>query len=583
MTLFDILKLGGGLAFFLYGMNMMSQSLTKLAGSRMEEILRRMTGSPLRGLILGILVTGVVQSSSAVTVMLVGLVNSGLMKLSQSVGVIMGANIGTTVTAWILSLAGVNSSAPWVQMLKPANLALLCAMGGILLFMLSKSEKKQDVGVIFLGFALLMYGMEMMSGAVSPLRDVPQFRELMVSFRSPLMGLLAGTLLTAVIQSSSASVGILQALALTGCIPYSAAVPIIMGQNIGTCITALIASVGTRKAAKQVAILHILFNAIGSTVFLTLFCLYNTLFAPAILQEAATPAGIALCHSIFNLLTTALLFPFQKVLVRLAGRIGGDKPVPETREGELLDEHILAVPSLTVGACRGLVRTMAQGAQYAIQTGLRLLTGGYDPAARSALEANEETLDDYEDKLGGYLARISGQGLSPADSLARFRMQHAIGDLERLGDHALNLADTAKEAHDKHITFSPGARQDLLTLSRAVEDILDLTIRACDENDPALAAGVEPREQVIDALIRRARDKHFRRLDRGECTLEMGFLLADALGNLERISDHCSNLAVAVIEESQDRFDAHEYLESRKAADPRFQGEYDRFAEKYAL
>ena len=271
MTLFDILKLGGGLAFFLYGMNMMSQSLTKLAGSRMEEILRRMTGSPLRGLILGIVVTGVVQSSSAVTVMLVGLVNSGLMKLSQSVGVIMGANIGTTVTAWILSLAGVNSSAPWVQMLKPANLALLCAMGGILLFMLSKSEKKQDVGVIFLGFALLMYGMEMMSGAVSPLRDVPQFRELMVSFRSPLMGLLAGTLLTSIIQSSSASVGILQALALTGCIPYSAAVPIIMGQNIGTCITALIASVGTRKAAKQVAILHILFNAIGSTVFLTLF------------------------------------------------------------------------------------------------------------------------------------------------------------------------------------------------------------------------------------------------------------------------------------------------------------------------
>ena len=523
MTLFDILKLGGGLAFFLYGMSMMSQSLTKLAGSRMEEILRRMTGSPLRGLILGIVVTGVVQSSSAVTVMLVGLVNSGLMKLSQSVGVIMGANIGTTVTAWILSLAGVNSSAPWVQLLKPANLALLCAMGGILLFMLSKSEKKQDVGVIFLGFALLMYGMEMMSGAVSPLRDVPQFRELMVSFRSPLMGLLAGTLLTAIIQSSSASVGILQALALTGCIPYSAAVPIIMGQNIGTCITALIASVGTRKAAKQVAILHILFNAIGSTVFLTLFCLYNTLFAPAILQEAATPAGIALCHSIFNLLTTALLFPFQKVLVRLAGRIGGDKPVPETREGELLDEHILAVPSLTVGACRGLVRTMAQGAQY------------------------------------------------------------AIGDLERLGDHALNLADTAKEAHDKHITFSPGARQDLLTLSRAVEDILDLTIRACDQNDPALAAGVEPREQVIDDLIRRARDKHFRRLDRGECTLEMGFLLADALGNLERISDHCSNLAVAVIEESQDRFDAHEYLESRKAADPRFQGEYDRFAEKYAL
>ena len=586
MDLFDILALGGGLALFLYGMNVMSTGLEKLAGGKLEGILRTMTSSPIKGLLFGALVTAVIQSSSAVTVMLVGLVNSGIMALSQTVGVIMGANIGTTITAWLLSLVSVSGSSIVMQMLKPANFSLVLAMIGILCIMAGKTQKKKDLGSILLGFTILMYGMNMMSDAVEPLRDMPGFADLFTKFQNPLLGVLVGALLTAIIQSSSASVGILQALSLTGVITYSAAFPIIMGQNIGTCITAVISSIGANRSARKVSIIHITFNLIGTAVFLLAYLAAQALLAPvaAFFSGTIDPAGIAVCHSIFNICTTLLLLPFAKYLVMIADKIIKDKPDTAVAvHDELLDARVLSIPAMAVTACNGLTEQMSIAATYAVQTALDLLDEFNDAAASSLVEG-EETLDLYEDRVGQYLTQISGRGLSDYDSRQRFKMQHVIGDFERLGDHAMNLLDSAREKKEKGQQFSADAAAQMAVLKGAIGEILDLTCRAYQSSDVALAAQVEPLEQVIDNLIRQARSSHLKRLNEGRCTIEMGFVLADVLNNYERVSDHCSNIAVAIIEAESDRYDSHDYLDSIKTGENKaFQQAYKQYSEKYAF
>ena len=586
MDLFDILALGGGLALFLYGMNVMSTGLEKLAGGKLEGILRTMTSSPIKGLLFGALVTAVIQSSSAVTVMLVGLVNSGIMALSQTVGVIMGANIGTTITAWLLSLVSVSGSSIVMQMLKPANFSLVLAMIGILCIMAGKTQKKKDLGSILLGFTILMYGMNMMSDAVAPLKEMPGFADLFTKFQNPLLGVLVGALLTAIIQSSSASVGILQALSLTGVITYSAAFPIIMGQNIGTCITAVISSIGANRSARKVSIIHITFNLIGTAAFLLAYLAAQALFAPVAAFFAGTidPAGIAVCHSIFNICTTLLLLPFAKYLVMIADKIIKDKADTAVAvHDELLDARVLSIPAMAVTACNGLTEQMSIAATYAVQTALDLLDTFNDAAASSLVEG-EETLDLYEDRVGQYLTQISGRGLSDYDSRQRFKMQHVIGDFERLGDHAMNLLDSAREKKEKGQQFSADAAAQMAVLKGAIGEILDLTCRAYQSSDVALAAQVEPLEQVIDNLIRQARSSHLKRLNEGRCTIEMGFVLADVLNNYERVSDHCSNIAVAIIEAESDRYDSHDYLDSIKTGENReFQQAYKNYSEKYAF
>ncbi|MBR4991892.1 MAG: Na/Pi cotransporter family protein [Clostridia bacterium] len=585
MDLFNILALGGGLAMFLYGMSVMSAGLEKLAGGKLEGILRSMTSSPIMGMLFGALVTAVIQSSSAVTVMLVGLVNSGIMALSQSVGVIMGANIGTTITAWLLSLVSVDGSGVFMKMLKPANFSLVLAMIGIVMIMAGKTQKKKDLGSILLGFTILMYGMNMMSDAVEPLKDMPGFADLFTKFQNPLLGVLVGAVLTAVIQSSSASVGILQALSLTGVITYSAAFPIIMGQNIGTCITAVMSSIGASRSARKVSIIHISFNLIGTAIFLVAYLAATALVQPVAVFFAGTidPAGIAVCHSVFNIATTFLLLPFAKYLVKIADKVIPDKHETVEATAELLDARVLAMPAMAITACNGLTEQMATAANYAVQTAIGLLDR-YDEAGASSLEEGEETLDLYEDRLGQYLTQISGQGLSDYDSRQRFKMQHVIGDFERLGDHAINLLGSAREKHDKGQQFSADAAAQMDVLKAAICEILDLTCRAYQENDVTLASQVEPLEQVIDNLIRKARSAHLSRLNNGQCTIELGFILADVLGNYERVSDHCSNIAVAVIEAASDRYDSHEYLDSIKTGENKaFQQQYKQYSEKYAF
>ena len=586
MDLFNILALGGGLALFLYGMNVMSVGLEKLAGGKLEGILRSMTSSPIKGLLLGVVVTGIIQSSSAVTVMLVGLVNSGIMALSQTVGVIMGANIGTTVTAWLLSLVSIEGESLLLKMLKPANFSLVLAMIGILLIMAAKTQKKKDLGSILLGFTILMYGMNMMSDAVEPLKDMPGFADLFTKFQNPLLGVLVGAVLTAIIQSSSASVGILQALSLTGIITYSAAFPIIMGQNIGTCITAVISSIGASRSARKVSIIHITFNLIGTAIFLTLYLIATALVQPVATFFAGTidPAGIATCHSIFNICTTCMLLPFSKFLVKVADWVIKEKAEEATEiKDELLDARVLSIPAMAVTACNTLTEHMAIAATYAVQTAIDLLDE-YNEAGASSLVEGEETLDMYEDRVGQYLTQISGRGLSDYDSRQRFKMQHVIGDFERLGDHAMNLLDSAKEKQAKGQQFSADGAAQLAVLKEAINEILMLTCRAYQENDLELAAQVEPLEQVIDNLIRQARSAHLKRLNEGRCTIEMGFVLADVLNNYERVSDHCSNIAVAIIEAESDRYDSHDYLDSIKTGENKaFQQAYKQYSEKYAF
>lgn len=583
MDIFSLITLFGGLAFFLYGMNVMSQGLERMAGGKLESILKKMTANRVKAMLLGIVVTGAIQSSSAVTVILVGLVNSGIMQIGQTVGVIMGANIGTTVTAWLLSMIGIEGDNIFVQLLKPANFSLIFALVGIMLIMMSNSNKKKDIGSIMIGFAVLMFGMELMSGAVEPLKDMPEFTSILTMFENPLFGILTGAILTGIIQSSSASVGILQALSMTGVIKFSVALPIIMGQNIGTCVTALISSIGVSKNARKVSVIHITFNLIGTLIWVLLFYSVNAFVDFSFADKAIDPVGIAQVHSVFNISTTIILIPFTKYLEKIANLVIKTDDDEEDETPELLDSRIFATPSVAVAECKNITYTMAETAQDIIHRSFSLFDKFSEKAAKKIFD-DESMLDMYEDKLGNYLIAISSKGLSDIDSRAKFTMLHTIGDFERLGDHALNLYKAAKEIDEKSLAFSAEAEKDLLVLRRAAEEILDNTVNAYIHNDISLAIKVEPLEQVIDKLTAEIKAKHIERLQRGECTIEMGFILSDILTNYERISDHCSNIAVAMIEINHGGFDTHKYLNTIKNSNNKeFNESYDIYSTKYSL
>ena len=583
LDVFNLLSLIGGLTFFLYGMNVMSSSLEKMAGGRLEEMLRRMTANPLLSMVLGAVITIAMQSSSATTVMLVGLVNSGIMQFSQTIHIIFGANVGTTLTAWITSLSGIQSDLFWVQMLKPKNFSPLLAFAGILMLMLSKKDRKKTVGTVLVGFAVLMYGMEMMSGAVSPLADMPEFESLLVQFSNPLLGVLIGAVFTGIIQSSAASMGILQALSMTGSITYVMALPIIMGLNIGTCATSLISCIGTNVKARRVAILHVSIKIIGTLILLPLFLLGNSLFHWSFVTQAAKPWDIALLHTIFNLLTCALLMPVAGRLVNLTERLVKDHSHPaDTASQPQLDELLLRSPSVAVGESFHVSKDMCRQAHEILQLAIGLFDR-FDEGTEQRILQMEDSLDNFEDKLGTYLVKLSSQALSSEDSQVVSKILHAIGDFERLGDHACNLVKVAREIHEKQVSFSPNATREIKVLTDAIQEILNITACAYDGDSVELAAKVEPLEQVIDRLTVQIKNNHVKRLQHGACTIEGGFILADLLNNYERISDHCSNIAVAIIEVEHNSFDTHKYLNGVKYGNSVFNEIYDSFDKKYAL
>ena len=580
MDIFSLFTLCGGLAFFLYGMTTMSKSLEKMAGGRLERLLKRMTSNPMKGLLLGAGITIAVQSSSAVTVMLVGLVNSGVMELGQTIGVIMGSNVGTTLTAWILSLTGIESESVLLNLLKPENFSPLFALAGILLIMGSKRQRRRDIGRILIGFAILMSGMEMMKNSVSPLAEMPGFSDLLTAFRNPLLGVAVGAVFTGVIQSSAASVGILQALALTGSITYGVAIPIIMGQNIGTCVTALISSIGVSRGAKRVSVIHIAFNIIGTAIGLILFCGGDLLFHFPFMDSAVGAVGVALCHTVFNIGTTALLLPFSRQLEWLAR--AAVKEEDKTPQFAFLDPLLLRTPGAAVSECAAMTREMGDLARKSLMASLgQLASYSGDPEAE--LLENEDKLDVYEDRLSGYLVQISQHGLSMEDIHTVSRLLHAIGDFERIGDHALNIQESARELHEKGLSFSGAAEAELQVLEQALGDILAAAVGCFQADDPAAAKTVEPLEETIDRLTDEIRARHIHRLQSGECTIQLGFILNDLLTNLERVSDHCSNIAVCVMEEREDRGEQrHAFLHDFKAAGE-FTESLDRDLEKYKL
>ena len=580
-VVFGIIKLLCGLTFFLYGMNVMSSGLEKVAGSKMESMLKKMTSNPLKSLALGAGITIAIQSSSAVTVMLVGLVNSGVMQLGQTVGVIMGSNIGTTLTAWILSLAGIESDNLWMNLLKPENFSAVLAFVGIIMFMASKQKKRRDLGTIFVGFAILMYGMEFMGDAVSPLKDVPEFRQILTMFENPILGLLVGAIFTGIIQSSAASVGILQSLALTGAVSYGVAIPIIMGQNIGTCVTALLSSIGVNKNAKRVSVIHMSFNIIGSVFAMVVIYGINLLFPLGFLKDAVSPFAVAVVHSIFNVATTFLLLPFAKLLVKLANRIIRDNDKEEVFT--FIDQRLFATPSIAIAECKAKTTEMANRASVAVMKSIGLMTE-FDNDTFENVFVEENELDVYEDKLGTALVKLSGTDISYKDSKQISILLNTIGDFERIGDHSINIAYAARALKDKNLAFSPVAQKEFAVLNSALQEILDLTCEAFDKNDIETAKKVEPLEQAIDKIIDIIKARHIDRLRAGECTVDAGIILSDVVTNYERVSDHCSNIAVALIEIDKNEFEAHEYLhELKDKENEEFRAAYRAYKEKYNL
>ncbi len=578
MSIFDVLTLIGGLCLFLFGMSVMGEALERRAGGSLKKILAKLTKNKITGFLTGLGVTAVIQSSSATTVMVVGFVNSGIMSLRQSIGVIMGANIGTTVTAWILSLGGISSDNLFMQLLKPTSFTPILALIGTALLMFGESSKKKDTGTILLGFATLMFGMDTMSGAVSGLADVPAFQNMFIMFRNPVLGVLVGAILTAVIQSSSASVGILQALSATGQVSYGAAVPIIMGQNIGTCITAILSSFGTNKNAKRAAIVHLSFNVIGTVIWLSVFSIISAILKPAILDATASYLGIAVAHSAFNIACTALLLPMSSLLERLAVKL-----VPDSDKKEKiakLDERLLATPPIALERCNELVREMAEISVTSLKTSLNMLTG-YDSDTADKIRKSEDKVDHYEDILGTYLVKLSRHQISDSDSAEVSKLLKAIGDFERISDHSVNILESAEELTKKDIHFTAGAQKELDTLCSAVSEILTLSFRAFVNTDLQAARDVEPLEQVIDGLKAKSRDDHIKRLKNGECSIEAGFVWADLLTNLERTSDHCSNIAVCVIDATQHNMNVHQSLRTMKRENPYFEKRYLEYAKKY--
>lgn len=580
MDIFDILSLVGGLCLFLFGMNVMGQSLERRAGGSLRGLLRKLTSNKIAGLLTGLGVTAIIQSSSATTVMVVGFVNSGLMSLKQSINVIMGANIGTTVTAWILSLGGISSDNLFVQMLKPANFTPILALVGIIFYMFCKGDKKKDTGTILLGFATLMFGMETMSGAVSGLKDVPWFQQMFLMFENPILGVVAGAVLTGIIQSSSASVGILQALAVTGQVSYAAAIPIIMGQNIGTCVTAVLSSVGTNKNARRAALVHLMFNILGTIACLILFSILSAAFEPAILNDPTDRLGIAVCHSVFNIFCTILLLPQGGLLEKIVYKLVPDDKKPEVVEE--LDERLLATPSLALERCRMLAADMANAANEALKGGLLSLVS-YTPELAAHIKELEDKTDHYEDILGTYLVKLSTQAINESDSAEAAGLLKLIGDIERIGDHATDLLYSGQELHEKELKLTDGAQEELSVISAAVTEVVDLATKAFVYNDMEAAATVEPLEEVIDDLKESLRSRHIKRLQNGKCSIEAGFVWADLLTGLERTSDHCSNIAVCVIDMAQHNMNLHESLRKVKGNDSAFKESYSVYSEKYSL
>lgn len=580
MTIFNALNLIGGLCLFLFGMNLMGQALERRAGSGLRSLLEKMTQTRLMGLLAGLGVTAVIQSSSATTVMVVGFVNSGLMTLRQSIGVIMGANIGTTVTAWILSLSGIEGSSLLVQMFKPSTFTPILALVGIILYMFCKADKKKDTGMILLGFATLMFGMEAMSSAVSSLRNVPQFREIFLMFSNPILGVLVGAVLTGIIQSSSASVGILQALASTGQVTYGAAIPIIMGQNIGTCVTALLSSIGTNKNARRAALVHLNFNVIGATVGIVLFYVVRAVAAPVLLGQAASEWGIAVAHSIFNILCTAVLLPMGGLLEKLVLRLVPEGKQPQ-REAEL-DERLLATPALALERCRTLIADMASYSMESLRESLNAITA-YNQKTAEHIREDEAKTDHYEDIIGSYLVKLSARKIGESDSALAAEYLRIIGDFERIADHSVNILESAEEMQQKGIAFSAAALQEYSTMAGAVREVTALAYDSFVSGDVQAARQVEPLEQVIDDLKEEMRTRHIRRMQQGSCGIEAGFIWSDLLTNLERVSDHCSNIACCMIEGADHNLHRHEVLQSIRGSGEIFDREYSSYRQKYAL
>ena len=564
MDFFSILTLVGGLAMFLYGMQVMGDGLEKLSGGKLEKILENLSSNRVKAVLVGAAVTAIIQSSSATTVMVVGFVNSGIMHLSQAVGFIMGANIGTTVTAWILSLAGIESSNFFVRLLNPNSFSPILALIGVVFIVFLHDEKKKDIGNILVGFAVLMFGMNTMSGAVKPLAEVPEFTNILLKFSNPVLGVLAGALLTAVIQSSSASVGILQALCVTGAVRYGAALPIIMGQNIGTCITAMLSSIGATKNAKRAAIVHLYFNIVGTVTFMVVFYVLNGFLHFSFIEEVAGPAGIAVIHSAFNIIATLVLLPFGDMLVKMACATVRDTKEEkvisaEDQEFMILESRFLSNPGIAIEQSKTAARKMAEQSKTALNLSFGLLDA-------FRVEKIEAKVDRYEDELGTYLIKLNQKDLSLEDSHSLSIMLHCIGDFERISDHALSIMKSAKEISEKNARFSDKAVQELHIMEKAVSDIVEKAYSVFANQDMRAAEEIEPLEEVIDELSRELKRRHVNRLRAGECTIEMGFVLSDITTSLERIADHCSNIGVCVTQVHEDLYDTHSHLDTVKNA-----------------
>lgn len=586
MSIYDVLNLLGGIALFLFGMHTLSAALEKLAGGKLEHWLEKATSRPIKGVVLGAVITAVIQSSAATTVMIIGFVNSGLMKLSQAIGVIMGANIGTTATSWLLSLQSISGSDGFsiINLLKPTTFTPILAVIGVILLMFTKSDRKKTVGMILAGFAVLMFGMNAMSSATAGLEQNETFCNILMMFSNPILGVIAGAVLTAVLQSSSASIGILQSIAIsTGKVTYSIALPLLLGQNIGSCVTALISSVGANKPAKRVAVVHLYFNVIGTIVFLTVFYLLNAFISMPFMEESLNAVGIAVIHTGFNVLTTALFLPFTKQLEKLACLTVRDKPGEKKQEAHMLDERLLKTPSVAIEQCRNVSIRMAELTLETLRTSLEVVMQ-YDQKKCAEVIENENAIDIYEDKIGSYILKISSKDLSENDSKVVSMMLHTIGDLERISDHAVNIIEAAEEMHGKKIKFSDQAIKELKVMIKAVNEILDMSIKSFINADVELAKCVEPLEDVIDQLRSELKTRHIDRLRSGKCTIELGFILQDLLTNFERVSDHCSNIAVYLIQISDNSMDTHEYMNELKKLDrSEFMDEFNDYSKKYIL
>ena len=586
MDLFDVLNMVGGLALFLYGMHIMGGGLEKLSGGKLERVLEKLTKNRIMAVLLGAGVTAVIQSSSATTVMVVGFVNSGIMKLNQAIGIIMGANIGTTVTAWLLSLTTIEGSSFFMQLLKPTSFSPILALIGICMIMFSKKDKKKNIGSILIGFAILMFGMDSMSAAVKPLADVPEFTSLLTKFSNPILGLLIGAAVTAIIQSSSASVGILQALCVTGAIKFGNAIPIIMGQNIGTCITAIISSIGAGRDAKRAAAVHLYFNIIGTTIFMLGFYGLNAVLDFTFLNDTISAATIASIHTTFNVVTTIILLPFGNVLEKLANKTIKDQKIPQTEfEKELLalDARFLDSPGYAIMQCKNVTTKMAMLAKSAVYKALDLIENFDEKEAERVIEIENE-VDEFEDKLGSYLVKISGKNLSIEEGHTTSMLLHSLNDFERISDHAVNILDAARELYDKGLSFSDKGLNEIRVYSEAVKEILDITMKSFENMDKGVAVTVEPLEDVIDDLNIVIKEKHIKRLRTGECTTELGFILSDISTSFERVADHCSNIAIYVLQSDQEEMDPHNFLiQHGMAGNKEFQDRYIEYKNKYII